>query len=508
MASQQFSDRLKEELLCPICIDILQNPVTLDCGHNFCLRCISRVAEETSSKCPLCGKSVRKNYEPNWLLVNLVEKVQAMDPSEMPTEKEKDRCEKHEEKLHYFCDLDGKLLCMLCQETKEHKSHNVLLIEEAVPRYQEKLQLQVEVLKQKEMVIKQAKPQGEQKINNFMAKVELEKQKITEEFQQLYQTLQEEENFLLSRMNWLAQEGDSGKNVYVTASETQLNSLKLQIDSLMERQHFTHKEMLKNIKIILCRSEGFPFLSPTPVPSHLERKLSDAQSRHKNLASYLKKFKDHLKNEGEKDRSKFLKGMSDKDITKFFGVPVSCSSEGTSDSPVPMTFDEVTAHPELIISPDLKTATLDFIQQESSDEPTDPECFYPFRCVLGFPGLSRGRHTWETQLDGPGGGACMVGVALGQAARRGFLVIDPLTGFWVLRITGSECQALLEAGAREDLPACPRKVGICVDFECGEVVFYDAVTNTHIYTFHTSFPGQVFPFYRLLFPGTRITLNP
>ncbi|XP_037374495.1 E3 ubiquitin-protein ligase TRIM31-like [Talpa occidentalis] len=249
--------------------------------------------------------------------------------------------------------------------------------------------------------------------------------------------------------------------------------------------------------------------------------------------------RDHLKNEGEKDRSKFLKGMSDKDITKYIdgqsetntpktnqasepespspvqgpdnqslGVPVSCSSEGTSDSPVPMTFDEVTAHPELIISPDLKTATLDFIQQESSDEPTDPECFYPFRCVLGFPGLSRGRHTWETQLDGPGGGACMVGVALGQAARRGFLVIDPLTGFWVLRITGSECQALLEAGAREDLPACPRKVGICVDFECGEVVFYDAVTNTHIYTFCTSFPGQVFPFYRLLFPGTRITLNP
>lgn len=173
-----------------------------------------------------------------------------------------------------------------------------------------------------------------------------------------------------------------------------------------------------------------------------------------------------------------------------------------------MTLDETTAHPDLIISPDLKTVTLDFIQQDRSVEVTDPDRFYPFHCVLGFPGLSSSRQAWEAELQGPGGGACVVGVALEQAARRGFLDLEPLTGFWVLRITGSECQALTGAGIREDLSVLPRKVGVYVDYDCGEVVFYDAITNKHVYTFHASFPGQVYPFFRLLFAGTRITVNP
>ncbi|XP_004694772.1 PREDICTED: E3 ubiquitin-protein ligase TRIM31 [Condylura cristata] len=551
MANQLLTSILKEEVTCPVCIDILQDPVTLDCGHNLCLRCISRIAEETSKlcKCPLCGKSVRKNnFRPNWLLVNLVEKIQAMDLPEIQPEREEERCQNHGEKFHYFCDFDGKFLCTVCRDAKEHKSHNVFLIEEVAQSYQEKLQLQVEVLKQKEKAIEQAKAQGERKINIFMAQVEFEKQKITKEFTHLYQVLKEEENFLLSRINWLAQEGANGQNFYVSSAQTQLTSLGKLIDSLKARQNLPPKRLLQNIKALLCRSEGFHFLSPTPVPLHLEKKLSDAKSRHDVLTDYLKKFKDNLQVEGKKDKSKFFKGLNNKEVMDCSettsaperlpqpSAPVStpplqrppipprirvptltptnvetpdtCNTAELKEALFPVTFDKATAHPDLIISPDLKTVTLDFIHQETANEPTDPACFYPFRCLLGYPGLSTGRRTWEAELQGPGGGACMVGVALEHAARRGFLVVEPLTGFWVLRITGSECQAITGADTREDLPLRPRKVGISVDYECGEVVFYDGITNKHIYTFHTSFPGHVFPFCRLLFAGTRVTLNP
>ncbi|KAG8510742.1 E3 ubiquitin-protein ligase TRIM31 [Galemys pyrenaicus] len=565
MASQHLTSGLKEEVLCPVCIDILQDPVTLDCGHNFCLKCISRIAEETTSKfckCPLCNKSVRKNnFEPNWLLANLVEKIQVMDAPEMQPEREEERCQKHKEKFHYFCDFDGKFLCTVCRETKEHKSHNVVLIEEAAQSYQEKLQSQIQILKQKEMVIEQAKAQGERKINVFMAQVELEKQKVIKEFNQLHQALKEEENFLMSRINWLAQEGERGKNFYVTASESQLNSLRKLIDSLKARKQFPPKKLLQSY---LPRSEGFRFLSPTPIPLHLEKKLSDAKSRHDFLTDYLKKCKDHVQVEGKRDKNKFCKGLSEKDVMNYSETtsqpeghphlstqvrpqwpkrrpppipplipppipprippgkalaqppltPTSAETRNTwniaelKEALFPVTFDEATAHPDLTISQDLKTVTLDFIHHESLREPKHPESFYPFRCVLGSPGLSNGRQTWEAELQGPGGGACMVGVALEHVECRGFVAIEPLTGFWVLRVTGSECQAITGAGSREDLPVCPSKVGICVDYECGEVIFYDAIKNKHIYTFHTSFPGHIFPFYRLLFSGTRITLNP
>lgn len=139
MAHQQFTGKLQEEMICPICLDILQDPATIDCGHNFCLSCITQSGEAADSvlKCPLCNKIVKRDtITPNWLLVNLVEKIQAMDPSDMQPETEELRCLRHGEKCHYFCEVDGKFLCVVCRESKDHKTHNTTLIEEAAQNYQ------------------------------------------------------------------------------------------------------------------------------------------------------------------------------------------------------------------------------------------------------------------------------------------------------------------------------------------------------------------------------------
>ncbi|XP_070100455.1 E3 ubiquitin-protein ligase TRIM31 [Equus caballus] len=592
MASQHFTNTLKEEVICPICMDILQDPVTIDCGHNFCLRCITQSGDTSNDflNCPLCNKLVRRDtFRPNWLLVNLVEKIQAMDPSEMQPGREELKCQRHGEKFHYFCEYDGMFLCVVCRESKDHKLHKISLIEEAALSYQGQLQSQVEVLQEKEKVIVQLKEQGEQKINVFMAQVELEKQRIITEFKQLRQVLKEEESFLLSRVLWLGQEEEKGKKFYIASAEAQLNSFRKLIDSVKAMQRLPPSQLLRDVKVVLCRSEGFRYLSPSPVPLALEKKLSEAQSRHDSLTESLKRFKDNFQADMKRDKNRFFKGMKEnyrKSWSSFHSLmekhtlKTSKTSEPESPSPedgttkpaspnlhpstlsedsfavkatppaslrpqprprsmasfpefspnqassenpsspgaewteglkvalTPVTLDAASAHPNLVISQDLKTVTLDFIPQDSSAEPEDPARFFPFCCVLGSPGVSSGCQAWEAELRGPEGGACLVGVASGLVPRRGFLVVEPLTGFWALRIAGSECQALTESGTRENLPVRPRKVGVHVDHECGEVVFYDATTSNYIYTFHTSFPGQIFPFFRLLFPGTQIILSP
>uniref|UniRef100_A0A8C4LLE4 E3 ubiquitin-protein ligase TRIM31 n=1 Tax=Equus asinus TaxID=9793 RepID=A0A8C4LLE4_EQUAS len=498
MASQHFTNTLKEEVICPICMDILQDPVTIDCGHNFCLRCITQSGDTSNDflNCPLCNKLVRRDtFRPNWLLVNLVEKIQAMDPSEMQPGREELKCRRHGEKFHYFCEYDGMFLCVVCRESKDHKLHKISLIEEAALSYQGQLQSQVEVLQEKEKVIVQLKEQGEQKINVFMAQVELEKQRIITEFKQLRQVLKEEESFLLSRVLWLGQEEEKGKKFYIASAEAQLNSFRKLIDSVKAMQRLPPSQLLR-VRIPWGLS-WFRYLSPSPVPLALEKKLSEAQSRHDSLTESLKRFKG-----------------KEKAISFSIHLPLEESSPITPWKPdcnfstSPVTLDAASAHPNLVISQDLKTVTLDFIPQDSSAEPEDPARFFPFCCVLGSPGVSSGCQAWEAELRGPEGGACLVGVASGLVPRRGFLVVEPLTGFWALRIAGSECQALTESGTRENLPVRPRKVGVHVDHECGEVVFYDATTSNYIYTFHTSFPGQIFPFFRLLFPGTQIVLSP
>jgi hypothetical protein len=68
------------------------------------------------------------------------------------------------------------------------------------------------------------------------AQVELERRRILMEFKHLHQDLEEEENFLLSRLCWLGHE---------VATEVQLNSLRKLIDSLKATQQMPLRQMLR-----------------------------------------------------------------------------------------------------------------------------------------------------------------------------------------------------------------------------------------------------------------------
>uniref|UniRef100_A0A2K6PYT9 Tripartite motif containing 31 n=1 Tax=Rhinopithecus roxellana TaxID=61622 RepID=A0A2K6PYT9_RHIRO len=224
-----------KEVIGPICLDILQKPVTIDCGHNFCLKCITQSGETSCGffKCPLCKNSIRKNtIRLNWLLENLVEKIQVQSKRKEPT------CPKHQEIFYYFCKDDGKFLCFVCRESKDHKSNNVSLIEEAAQNYQV-------VLQQKEKETVQVKAQG---IHSVRDQVEHEKQRILTEFERLHQVLEEEKNSLLSRIYWLGHEG----------AELQLNYLKKLIDSLKTKQNMPPRQLLEDIKVVLRRYDGPP----------------------------------------------------------------------------------------------------------------------------------------------------------------------------------------------------------------------------------------------------------
>ena len=77
------------------------------------------------------------------------------------------------------------------------------------------------------------------------AHVESERQKIITAFRQLRQVLQEEKNFLLSRINWLDQEITKSKKFYVISTKSQLNSLGKLKDSLKARQCLPPGQLLQ-----------------------------------------------------------------------------------------------------------------------------------------------------------------------------------------------------------------------------------------------------------------------
>ena len=131
---------LQEEVSCPICRELLTEPLSLDCGHSFCQTCITNKETDTSlggdSSCPVCGARYSLgNLWPNLHLANIVEKLRKVKLS--PEEGQKTSlCVHHEEKLLLFCKEDRKVICRLCEESQEHHGHHIFLMEQAVKESQ------------------------------------------------------------------------------------------------------------------------------------------------------------------------------------------------------------------------------------------------------------------------------------------------------------------------------------------------------------------------------------
>ncbi|NXK79214.1 TRI17 ligase, partial [Amazona guildingii] len=58
-------------------------------------------------------------------------------------------CREHREALKLFCEEEQSPICIACRESQEHRGHSVVPIEEAAEEHKEKLQAQVQALKER-----------------------------------------------------------------------------------------------------------------------------------------------------------------------------------------------------------------------------------------------------------------------------------------------------------------------------------------------------------------------
>ncbi|XP_026770599.1 E3 ubiquitin-protein ligase TRIM39 isoform X1 [Pangasianodon hypophthalmus] len=182
-------------------------------------------------------------------------------------------------------------------------------------------------------------------------------------------------------------------------------------------------------------------------------------------------------------------------------IPNSVWSWITSAS-VEVTLDPLTAHPWLLLSDDQKK-----VQEglEEADRPYSPQRFDSWPCVLGWMGYTRGRSYWEVDLAN--NGYWRVGVTTAASKRHGRFPMKPSKGYWTLWKSTRQFYACTEPETPLPLTLVPRKMGIYIDYEEGQISFYNVENKSHIYTFTGHFRGKLYPLFAPLDGRTVMTVS-
>ncbi|ERE68978.1 E3 ubiquitin-protein ligase [Cricetulus griseus] len=92
--------------------------------------------------CPQCRKSFpRRSFRPNLQLANMVQVIRQMHPTPGRGSRvnEQGICPRHQEALKLFCEVDEEAICVVCRESRSHKQHSVVPLEEVVQEYKSQM---------------------------------------------------------------------------------------------------------------------------------------------------------------------------------------------------------------------------------------------------------------------------------------------------------------------------------------------------------------------------------
>ncbi|KAJ8338213.1 hypothetical protein SKAU_G00371790 [Synaphobranchus kaupii] len=167
-----------------------------------------------------------------------------------------------------------------------------------------------------------------------------------------------------------------------------------------------------------------------------------------------------------------------------------------------VTLDPMTNHPWLLLSDDCKK-----VQESLSQMDVAPSTqrFDVWPCVLGWEGFSCGRHYWEVDLAN--NGYWRVGLTTATSKRCGRFPMSPSQGYWTLWRSTRQFYACTKPETPLPVGLIPRKLGVYLDYEEGQISFYNAENKSHIYTFSSAFKEKLYPLFAPLDGRTLITVS-
>ncbi|XP_043938365.1 zinc-binding protein A33-like [Protopterus annectens] len=447
MASIVLAESLTSEVTCPICLDFYKDPVRLECEHNFCRACISSYWKNSESiyTCPQCKEIFPQlQLKSNRLLASIVERVRQLHVDSI-SQKESGLllCEKHDEKLKLYCEDDQEPICVVCGVSRDHKKHKLTPIHEATQLFKEKLQAALSQLEKQKDSIGKFHSEQMKTIQEVKDSALTLKEHITSEYEKLQRFLEADRDALLAELH--------------NEEEILLQKMEDNLRGINEEQASLEQAM-----------------------AHIEERLKEEDSSV--LLLNVKTMNDRLR-KGIKEVSVQRGNLS----TGRFHGPIQYAAWKKMRNvihpvPVQLTFNPTTANPYLVLSEDLTTVRYSFTSEQL---PENPERFDFCACVLASQGFTSGNHYWEVDVGNYPDWD--IGVAAESVGRDGWIILDPENGFWTFGHV-----------------ACSR-VGVYLDWEGGQLSFYDASSMSHLHTVMDNFMEKLYPFF---YPSAESSAKP
>nr|XP_008260883.2 tripartite motif-containing protein 10 isoform X2 [Oryctolagus cuniculus] len=371
MAAAASVTSLADEVNCPICQGTLKEPVTIDCGHNFCRGCLTRYCEvpgpesEEPLSCPLCKEPFRPgSFRPNWQLASVVENIERLSLASALGTEEEHVCQEHGEKIYFFCEEDEAQLCVVCREAGEHRAHTVRFLEDAAGPYREQIQKCLKCLRREREEIQEVQSRENERMQVLLTQVATKRQQVISEFVHLRQFLEEQQRILLAQLEGL--DGDILKqqeefDFLVTGEICRFSAL---IEELEEKNARPARELLTDIRSTLLRCETRKCRKPEAVSPELGQRIRDFPQQTAPLQREMKMFLEKLCFELDYE-------------------------------PAHLALDPLTSHPKLLLSEDHQQARFSYKWQNSPD---NLQRFDRATCVLARDGFTGGRHTWVEHI--------------------------------------------------------------------------------------------------------------
>ncbi|XP_007547483.1 nuclear factor 7, brain-like [Poecilia formosa] len=435
-----MAENIERFLRCHLCSEIFRDPVSLSCNHSFCSSCLQKCWEQTGNKnCPICERRSSKDFPINFNL---------QEPFDQSS-KEINFLQINLILKELADSARQKPGSSETEKGEKQQSHQVVPIEEAVSELKEQLKSDLKSLQDKRNKHKQVEKTYDDVIQHSKEQVLSTERQIRAEFNKLHQFLREEEE---SRLAALREEEEQKRKTIMG----EMKRIEEQISSLSDSISAVEEELQKGSVLFLSSYEA------TQSRARGQRSLPDPQLVSGALIDVAK----HLGNLSFRVWEKM------KDQVKFS----------------PFILDPNTANGWIHLSDDLSCLRHGDTWQQLPDNPERNTNHYN---VFGSEGFSSGKHSWDVEVgDHPD---WSVGLVKESVDRKGELRVSPENGIWCLWHHDREYNDV--DGKTLPVNKSLQRIRVQLDYDMGDVSFYDPEDMTLICTHRDTFTEKLFPYF-------------